>query len=83
MGNYFRNSSTDQDLVSSKFGNKTVPIQGFASEIAKRWSPRIFQDKPIEPEKIDLLLNTAAWELLARMSSLSISIKSEYKSRYK
>lgn len=40
---------------------KEANVEGLLPEIAKRWSPRAFQDKEVEPEKIKLLFEAARW----------------------
>ena len=40
---------------------KETKIDGLNPQIAKRWSPRAFIDKEVEPEKINLLFEAARW----------------------
>jgi len=40
---------------------KELKVEGLQSLIAKRWSPRTFSDKDVEPEKVKLLFEAARW----------------------
>jgi len=40
---------------------EVVQFEGLNPLIAKRWSPRTFENKEIEPEKIKILFEAARW----------------------
>ncbi len=47
--------------MDSLSNEKVAKDDGLNELIAKRWSPRAFADKKIEPEKIKLLFQAASW----------------------
>lgn len=56
-------SSSDQTLDAVQDTKSADPDHDIQDVFAKRWSPRAFADRPVEPEKIRRMLEAARWTM--------------------
>lgn len=56
-------SSLAQDKTAVQARKTATPNHDILDVFAKRWSPRAFADRPVEPEKIRRMLEAARWTM--------------------
>jgi nitroreductase len=56
-------SSALQDLSALQAHKEADPDHDILNLFARRWSPRAFADRPVEPEKIRRMLEAARWTM--------------------
>lgn len=53
--------SQEKNIMQELCEKKTAKIKGLCPDLAKRWSPRIFSNREVENEKLELFFKAASW----------------------